>query len=87
MCQTEKAVGLVVFLEGKALYSLFMDSKNKVASGFLETCHNYKCLLKGALISYHSPECVVGCIGMVQGLNTEKRSDRLFIRLVPTSYL
>lgn len=75
------------FLEGKALYNLSMNSKNKVANGFLETGHIYRCLLKAALISYHSPECVVGCISMIQGLITEKMSDRPLIRPVSTSYL
>lgn len=75
------------FLEGKALYNLSMNSKNKVASGFLETGHIYRCLLKAALISYYFPECVVRCTGIVQGLITEKRSDRSLMSPVAISYM
>lgn len=60
------------FLEKKALHNLSTDSKNRVACESLGTGHISTHLLKAALISYHSPERVVDCIGMVQGLVTEK---------------
>lgn len=60
---------LFCFVLRKALH----ESKNRMACGWLGTGHISTHLLKAALISYHSAECVVDYVHMVQGLVTEKR--------------
>lgn len=65
-------VGCGFFLERNALHDLSTDSKNRVACELLRTGHISTRLLKAALISYRSPDCLADCIGTVQGLITEK---------------
>lgn len=68
--QSQRLVGAFCFVLRKAL----LDSKNRMACGLLGTGHISTHLLKTALISYHSPECVVDYIDIVHGLVTEKRA-------------